>query len=148
NSGTVSQKFREAALAYQIERNWDKDKILTEYLNSIYFGEGAYGIEAAARTYFGWSHPGCGQAAQDMCAKDLTPPEAAMLAGIIASPSAFSPRINPQAALDRRNLVLEKMLEEGDIDQMEYDQRVKTQIPAASGLPKPSSQARAPSFTS
>src|SRR5206468_359230 len=83
-------------LAYQIERHWDKDKILTEYLNSIYFGEGAYGIEAAARTYFGWAHPGCGQAGHEMCAKDLTPPEAAMLAGIITSPSAFSPRINPQ----------------------------------------------------
>ena len=61
-SRTVFQKFREAALAYQIERHWDKDKILTEYLNTIYFGEGAYGIEAAARTYFGWSHQGCGRA--------------------------------------------------------------------------------------
>ena len=62
NSRTVFQKFREAALAYEIERHWDKDKILTEYLNTIYFGEGAYGIEAAARTYFGERHPGCGQA--------------------------------------------------------------------------------------
>ena len=50
---TIFQKLREAALAYQLERNWSKDKIITEYLNSIYFGEGAYGIEAAARTYFG-----------------------------------------------------------------------------------------------
>src|SRR3954447_6584833 len=120
-SRTVLEKFREASLAYHLERHWDKDKILTEYLNTIYFGEGAYGIEAAARTYFGWSHPGCGQVGQDMCAKDLTPPEAAMLAGIISSPSAFSPRINPQAALDRRNLVLQKMTDEGDIDEAEYD---------------------------
>jgi penicillin-binding protein 1A len=148
NSRTVFQKFREAALAYEIERHWDKDKILTEYLNTIYFGEGAYGIEAAARTYFGWNHPGCGQAGHEMCAKDLTPPEAAMLAGIISSPSAFSPRTNPQAAQDRRNLVLQKMLDEGDIDQMEYDQGIKTQLPAASELAKPSVESDAPYFTS
>ena len=60
-SRTVFQKLRESALAYQLERQWDKDKILTEYLNTIYFGEGAYGIEAAAETYFGWNHPGCGR---------------------------------------------------------------------------------------
>ncbi len=60
-SRTVFEKLREAALAYQLERHWDKDKILTEYLNEIYFGEGAYGIEEAAKTYFGWDHPGCGQ---------------------------------------------------------------------------------------
>ena len=148
NSRTVFQKFREAALAYEIERHWDKDKILTEYLNTIYFGEGAYGIEAGARTYFGWAHPGCGHPGHEMCAKDLTPPEAAMLAGIITSPSAFSPRTNPQSALDRRNLVLQKMLDEGDIDQMEYDQGVKTQLPAASELAKPSVESEAPYFTS
>ncbi len=148
NSRTVFEKFREAALAYQIERHWDKDKILTEYLNSIYFGEGAYGIEAAARTYFGWAHQGCGQPSHEMCAKDLTPPEAAMLAGIITSPSAFSPRINPQAATDRRNLVLQKMLEEGDIDQAEYDQGIKTQLPTASEIAKPSVDSDAPYFTS
>ena len=55
---TVFQKLREAALAYQLERHWTKDKIITEYLNSIYFGEGAYGIEAAAKTYFGTAHRG------------------------------------------------------------------------------------------
>ena len=59
-SRTILEKFREAALAYRLERHWSKDKILTEYLNTIYFGEGAYGIEAAARTYFGAAHPGCG----------------------------------------------------------------------------------------
>jgi penicillin-binding protein 1A len=148
NSRTVFEKFREAALAYQIERHWDKDKILTEYLNTIYFGEGAYGIEAAARTYFGWNHPGCGQTGHEMCGKDLTPPEAAMLAGIITSPSAFSPRINPQAAIDRRNLVLQKMLDEGDIDQAEYDQGIKTQIPTASEIAKPSINSLSPYFTS
>ena len=59
-SRTLFQKFREAALAYRLEHHWTKDEILTQYLNTIYFGEGAYGIEAAARTYFGWAHPGCG----------------------------------------------------------------------------------------
>ena len=148
NSRTVFQKFREAALAYEIERHWDKDKILTEYLNTIYFGEGAYGIEAAARTYFGERHQGCGQPGHEMCAKDLTPPEAAMLAGIITSPSAFSPRNNPQAATDRRNLVLQRMVDEGDIDQAEYDDGVQTSIPAPSEIAKPSIESEAPYFTS
>src|SRR6476659_6123421 len=64
---TIFEKFKEAALAYRLERHWSKDKILTEYLNTIYFGEGAYGIEAAARTYFGRAHPGCGTST-DPCA--------------------------------------------------------------------------------
>ena len=79
-SRTIFQKFREAALAYRLEQHWTKDKILTEYLNTIYFGQGAYGIEAAARTYFGWNHPGCGTQT-DPCADVLLPEEAAMLAG-------------------------------------------------------------------
>jgi penicillin-binding protein 1A len=148
NSRTVFQKFREAALAYEIERHWDKDKILTEYLNTIYFGEGAYGIEAAARTYFGERHQGCGQPGHEMCAKDLTPPEAAMLAGIITSPSAFSPRNNPQAATDRRNLVLQRMVDEGDIDQAEYDDGIQSSIPVPSEIAKPSIESEAPYFTS
>src|SRR5829696_2137469 len=139
NSRTVFQKFREAALAYEIERHWDKDKILTEYLNSIYFGEGAYGIEAAARTYFGWNHQGCGRSGHEMCAKDLTPPEAAMLAGIITSPSAFSPRVNPQAAIDRRNLVLERMKEDGYISESEYEAGIHdvSEIPTPSDIEQP-----------
>ena len=63
SSRTIFQKFREAALAYRLERHWSKDKILTQYLNTVYFGEGAYGVEAAARTYFGNAHPGCGTGA-------------------------------------------------------------------------------------
>src|SRR4051794_20095386 len=84
---TVFEKLREAALAYQLERHWDKDKILTEYLNEIYFGEGAYGIEEAAKTYFGWNHPGCGVGGAARCASQLLPWEAAMLAGLISNPS-------------------------------------------------------------
>src|SRR5215210_2855838 len=147
---TVFEKFREAALAYQIERHWTKDKILTEYLNSIYFGEGAYGIEAAARTYFSYKHPGCGTPTGEMCAKLLTPPEAAMLAGIISSPSAFSPRINPQAAIDRRNLVLEKMGQQGDIDETEYQDGVNdlSEIPTPSDIEHPKDDSLSPYFTS
>ncbi|HEY3553141.1 MAG TPA: biosynthetic peptidoglycan transglycosylase, partial [Solirubrobacterales bacterium] len=111
-SRTVLEKFREAALAYRLEKHWSKEKILTEYLNTIYFGEGAYGIEAAARTYFGAAHPGCGTPTEP-CASVLDPWEAALLAGIIASPSAFDPKVYPENALGRRNLVLEKMYEHG-----------------------------------
>ncbi|HWO16387.1 MAG TPA: biosynthetic peptidoglycan transglycosylase, partial [Solirubrobacterales bacterium] len=85
DSRTVLQKFREAALAYRLERHWDKDKVLTEYLNTVYFGSGAYGIEAAARTYFGAAHPGCGTETEP-CASVLEPWEAALLAGVIQSP--------------------------------------------------------------
>src|SRR6478609_3431348 len=83
-------KFKEAALAYRLERHWSKDKIITEYLNTVYFGQGAYGIEAAARTYFGYAHPGCGTETEP-CASVLEPWEAAMLAGIIQSPTAYDP---------------------------------------------------------
>ena len=74
---SLFQKLKEAALAYQLERKWTKEKILTEYLNTVYFGEGAYGIESAARVYFGWNHPGC----EPDCAAVLEPAEAALLAG-------------------------------------------------------------------
>src|SRR3954454_3929552 len=147
-SRTVFEKFREAALAYHLERQWTKDKILTEYLNTIYFGEGAYGIEAAAHTYFGKQHPGCGQGDNDPCAKELTPPEAAMLAGIIASPSAFSPRINPLAATDRRNLVLSNMLNEGDITEQEYNSGIATQVPVPSDIERPQDDSLSPYYTS
>ena len=98
SSRTILEKFREAALAYRLEKHWSKDKILTEYLNTIYFGEGAYGVEAAARTYFGAAHPGCGTSTEP-CAAVLEPYEAAMLAAIIQSPSAYDPKIYPENAL-------------------------------------------------
>jgi len=145
---TIFEKFREAALATQLERHWTKDKILTEYLNTIYFGEGAYGIEAAAHTYFGWNHPGCGNSNEDPCAKVLYPWEAAMLAGIIASPSAFSPRADPQAATDRRNLVLQDMLDQGDISQQEYNQGIAQSVPAPSQIRHPTDDSLSPYYTS
>jgi penicillin-binding protein 1A len=146
-SRTILEKFREAALAYRLEHHWSKDKILTEYLNTIYFGEGAYGIEAAARTYFGSAHPGCGTQAEP-CASVLEPWEAATLAGIIASPSAFDPKVYPENALGRRNLVLEKMLEQGYITQAQYEEGVQQALPAPSDIKPPTLDSRAPYFTS
>jgi penicillin-binding protein 1A len=145
-SRTVFQKLREAALAYQLERQWDKDKILTSYLNEIYFGQGAYGIEAAAKTYFGYNHPGCG-APEDRCASELFPWEAAMLAGIISTPTGFDPVSNRAAATEQRNLVLSKMAEQGDITQEEYVQYAKEPLPEANQVRTPTEDSQAPYFT-
>jgi penicillin-binding protein 1A len=145
-SRTILEKFREAALAYRLERHWSKDKILTEYLNTIYFGEGAYGIEAAARTYFGKAHPGCGTPTEP-CASVLEPWEAAMLAGIISSPSAYDPKAFPENALERRNLVLEKMYQQGYITQAEYEEGSKQALPSPADIEPPKLDTRAPYFT-
>jgi penicillin-binding protein 1A len=144
---TVFEKLREAALAYQLERHWDKDKILTEYLNEIYFGEGAYGIEAAAKTYFAWNHPGCGGAG-DRCASQLLPWEAAMLAGLISNPSGFDPKIAPDASSARRNLVLQNMADQGYLTQEEAEQYSREEVPAPSQIKTPEEDSRAPYFTS
>jgi len=146
NERTVFQKFREAALAYRLEHHWSKDKILTEYLNTIYFGEGAYGIEAAARTFFGAAHPGCGSDS-DPCAAVLEPWEAAMLAGIISSPSAYDPKIFPENALARRNLVLERMYEQGYITAEQRLEGSRQALPAPSEIEPPSLDSEAPYFT-
>ena len=145
-SRTVLEKFREAALAYKLEKHWSKEKILTEYLNTIYFGEGAYGIEAAAQTYFGAAHPGCGTEAEP-CAAVLEPWEAAMIAGIIASPSAFDPKVNPEDALARRNLVLEKMVEQGYITRQQYNEGIHKALPAPADIKPPTLRIEAPYFT-
>jgi len=145
-SRTVLEKFREAALAYRLEKHWSKEKILTEYLNTIYFGEGAYGIEAAARTYFGAAHPGCGTATEP-CASVLEPWEAATLAGIIASPSAFDPKVYPENTLGRRNLVLEKMDLHGYISEAQMVEGQEKALPSPSSIKPPTLDSRAPYFT-
>jgi penicillin-binding protein 1A len=145
-SRTILEKFREAALAYRLERHWSKDKILTEYLNTIYFGEGAYGIEAAARTYFGRAHPGCGTP-EEPCASVLEPWEAATLAAIIASPSAFDPKVYPENSLGRRNLVLEKMYEQGYISHEQLEEGLKQALPSPSDIEPPKLDSKAPYFT-
>ena len=146
DSRTLFQKFREAALAYRLERHWSKDKILTEYLNTVYFGEGAYGIEAAARTFFGDTHPGCGTATSP-CAAVLEPWEAALLAGVIASPSAYDPKFYPENALFRRNLVLERMYEQGYITDTQLAEGKKQALPAPTAIEPPKLESKAPYFT-
>jgi penicillin-binding protein 1A len=100
---TFTRKIKEAILAYRIDRSLSKDQILHLYLNQIYFGSGAYGVEAAARTYFGKS------------ASELTLPEAALLAGLPKAPSRFSPFRNMESALERQRYVLSRMAEIGFI---------------------------------
>jgi penicillin-binding protein 1A len=139
-------KFKEAALAYRLERKWSKDKILTEYLNTVYFGQGAYGIEAAARTYFGAAHPGCGTETEP-CAAVLEPWEAALLAGIIQSPSAYDPKVYPENALGRRNLVLERMAEQGFISEEQLRDSQQQALPSPEAIEPPSLDSRAPYFT-
>ena len=97
---TIFEKLREVALAYQLSHKWSKEKILTAYLNTIYFGNGAYGIEAAAQTYFGRdvNHLDCGTPSHQLCVEQLQPWEAALLAGIIQSPTADDPANHPVAA--------------------------------------------------
>src|SRR3954447_19042113 len=145
-SRTVLEKFREAALAYRLARHWSQDKILTEYLNTIYFGEGAYGIEAAARTYFGEAHPGCGTPTEP-CATVLEPWEAATLAAIISSPSAYDPKVYPENALERRNMVLEKMAEQGYISEEQMREGTEQALPSPSSIEPPTLDSRAPYFT-
>jgi penicillin-binding protein 1A len=139
-------KFKEAALAYRLERKWSKDKIITEYLNTVYFGQGAYGIEAAARTYFGAAHPGCGTETEP-CAAVLEPWEAAMLAGIIQSPSAYDPKVFPENTLARRNLVLERMGEQDFISEEQMREGQQQALPSPAGIEPPSLDSRAPYFT-
>jgi penicillin-binding protein 1A len=114
---SIGRKLKEAALAWQLTQRWSKDKILTEYLNTIYFGNGAYGIQQAALTYF--KHG----------ASALTLPEAALLAGIPRDPARYDPVTNPRAARERRRLVLEAMLEQGLITRTGFEKAVAAQLP-------------------
>lgn len=139
-------KFKEAALAYRLERHWSKDKILTEYLNTVYFGQGAYGVEAAARTYFGAAHPGCGTP-EEPCASVLEPWEAALLAGVIQSPAAYDPKVFPENALGRRNLVLERMAEQGYITPEQLADGRQQALPSPSSIEPPRLESEAPYFT-
>jgi penicillin-binding protein 1A len=105
---TLVRKFKEAVLAFQLERRYTKDEILTLYLNQVYFGSGAYGVQSASRIFFGKS------------VQDLTLAECALIAGMPKSPSRYSPRIDPELAIRRRNVVLRQMLETGLISQSQY----------------------------
>jgi penicillin-binding protein 1A len=136
---TLFEKLREAGLAYQLAHKWSKEKILTAYLNTIYFGNGAYGIESAARTYFGSdvNHLGCGTLKHKPCVEGLEPWEAALLAGVIKSPTYYDPVTKPEAARARRNLVLAQMLQQGYLTRADYEASVSQALPASMDVQLP-----------
>lgn len=109
NEISLNRKLREAMTAVQIERTYTKKEILAYYLNTVYFGKGAYGVEAAAQTYF------------DKSAKDLTLDECALLVGVLKSPTNYDPVDARDASLQRRNLVLNEMYDEGFINKENLD---------------------------
>jgi penicillin-binding protein 1A len=139
---TIFEKLREVALAFQLSHKWSKEKIITAYLNTIYFGNGAYGIESAAQTYFGHdvNHLGCGEPSHELCVQQLQPAEAALLAGIIQSPTGYDPAQHPMAAEARRNTVLRQMLVQGYLTQTVYNQSVAQALPAAKDIEAPTEQ--------
>ncbi len=119
---TLMRKIKEAVLALQIERRYTKNEILELYLNQIYFGSGAYGVESAARIFFGKS------------VKELDLAESALIAGMPKAPSRYSPLINPELALKRRNIVLKQMLQTGIITTDAYQNAIKEALhPTTSG---------------
>ncbi|HET9468535.1 MAG TPA: PBP1A family penicillin-binding protein [Vicinamibacterales bacterium] len=121
---TLRRKVREAILAQRIEKLYTKDEILEIYLNKVYFGDGLYGAEAAARGYFGKS------------ASELTVAEAALLAGVIKAPSAANPANNLERATQRRNVVLRLMHEHGFIDQAAHDKAAAEAVTLRDNLRK------------
>ena len=112
---SYERKIKEAALAYQLEQIYSKKEILEMYLNTVYFGEGSYGVQAAAKIYFN----------KDVEYLNLS--ECAVIAGLLKS-YLYSPYIDKKAALERRNLVLYKMLELGYISEEEYNETIKMTI--------------------
>ncbi len=113
---TLKRKVREALLSLQLEKRFTKEEILYFYLNQIYFGEGAYGIEMAARTYFGKG------------ARELTLAEAAILAGLPKAPSRYSPKSNFELARSRQQYVLKRMYEEGMIERETMEAALRADI--------------------
>lgn len=115
---TVGRKLLEAAYAIKIETSYSKNDILEMYLNKIYFGEGSWGVQGAAKTYFNKN------------VTDLTLPEAAVLAALPKAPSHYSPFQNEEQALERRNTVLKLMLKEGKISGQDYDKAAASALGA------------------
>ena len=109
---TLVRKIKEATLAFQLERRYTKDEILTFYLNQVYFGSGAYGVDSAAEIFFGKS------------VNELTLAECALIAGMPKSPSHYSPLVNPELSVKRRNIVLKQMVDTGVITPVDYDEAV------------------------
>lgn len=110
NEKTYSRKIQEIILSIKMEKKFSKDEILEMYLNTIYFGSNAYGIENASKIYF------------NKCAKELTLNEACCLAGIIKSPAYYSPKLHYENAFERKNLVAKRMLDTRKIAPETYNQ--------------------------
>ena len=134
NERTIGRKVREAALAWQLEQRWSKERILTAYLNTIYYGNGAYGILQAARAYFGKK------------ASELTLPEAALLAGIPTDPSRYDPVQHPVAARARRSKVLTQLEEQGKITRGELRLAEDAPLPSPEDVHLPGTGDQAPYF--
>lgn len=114
---TFMRKYQELSIAIAIEQNYEKDEILAMYLNSAYFGEGAFGIKDAAETYFNKS------------AQDLTLAEASMLIGLLPAPNAYSPISgNPEYAKERQTTVLSRMVENGAITEAQKQEALAVQL--------------------
>lgn len=131
---TWTRKWKELLLAEKIEKNYDKQQIITYYLNQIYFGEGAWGIKKAAEIYFGTS------------VDKLTLPQSALLAGIIKAPSALTPYSHPDEAKARRNVVLQLMKNQGKIDQATYEKAISEPLQIQSSKPDSSNVIKYPYF--
>ena len=113
---TYTRKIYEMLLAYKIEANLSKDQILELYMNQIYLGQRAYGFDSAARVYFGKS------------VRDVTPAEAAMLAGLPKAPSAYNPVVNPRRAKVRQEYILQRMRDLGYITPDQYEQALHAEL--------------------
>ena len=131
---SITRKLKEAVLAHELEQKWSKDRILTAYLNTIYFGNGAYGVERAAKTYFGHS------------AKKLSLPEAALLAGIPEDPSRYDPVAHPRTAENRRRIVLRLMLQQGIIGAGRFRNAVRAPMPKPQNVHLSGVRGQAPYF--
>jgi penicillin-binding protein 1A len=118
---SFERKFVEGSLAWQYEKEHPKDEILEQYLNTVYFGSNAYGAEAAAKTYFNKE------------ASDLTLSESALLAGVINLPGIYDPFVDPESAKERRNVVLDRMLEYGRISKKEHKRAVASKLNVSRG---------------
>lgn len=119
---SVVRKFKEAVLAVKVERRFSKNEILRRYLNAVYFGRGAYGVEQAARAYFGIS------------AAELQLPQASFLAGLVRAPELADPTLHPEEATRRRAVVLDAMVRNGDLSQATADGLAHQPVQA---LPRP-----------
>ena len=116
NEQSFDRKVKEACLALKLDEAWEKERILQEYLNNVYYGHRAYGVQAAAQTYF----------SKD--AKDLSLAESALVAGLPQAPSAFDPFEQPRAAVARRNDVLRAMRDAGQISQARFEKATAAEI--------------------